>query len=171
MTAILNFLATDQWGAAPSCPSAGGSGKETCDGDGDHRIDAPDDPGEYGETFTFWQHLANAGLIEGNFTGVAGPDGRSHSIPGENVPRGKLGNSGWYTSFHGTRSGSGSFLDGVYNNTIILGGVNPGDWPTARFISTQDMWNIDSKIDDGVPGTGKLLAVFFSTCSLAVNSA
>ena len=61
--------ATDFWGSAggagfigDGCEAASGTGTQTCNGNGNGAINTPASASEYGERFTYWQHLANAGL-------------------------------------------------------------------------------------------------------------
>jgi hypothetical protein len=116
---------------------------------------------QYGEPFTFWQHLANAGLIEGRYTGISGPSAAYHAVRGENSPNSKLGNSGvFYADYILTQSGSGLQFQGSYGFVFGLG----RDKDTTNFngdspvISNEEAWNIDTKMDDGKPGTGRVRA-------------
>ena len=89
--------ATIFWGAMTvgTCPNAtGGTGTQTCNGNGDGII-TDGSAGVTEERFTFWQHLANAGMIEGNYTGIAGPLSRFDAIIGQNIPRSKIQNTGF----------------------------------------------------------------------------
>lgn len=58
--------------------------------------------GQASEEFMAWQHLANAGLIEGSYSGVSGTGSDIHTIIGTNVPRAKLSNGGWSFIWTGT---------------------------------------------------------------------
>ena len=66
--------ATSFWGAAhatpATCLTTVGTGSQTCNGDGNGSISNAAAASQYGEEYTFWQHLANAGLIEGSYTGI-----------------------------------------------------------------------------------------------------
>ena len=67
--------ATRFWGAEPAanCPgdeTTPSTTSATCDGNGDGFISWGNISGFGGESHRFWQHLANAGLIAGNFTGT-----------------------------------------------------------------------------------------------------
>jgi hypothetical protein len=48
--------ATDFWGSA-TCPGTAGTGTQTCNGDGDGQVLADNGANNYGENFTFWQHM------------------------------------------------------------------------------------------------------------------
>lgn len=86
--------ATDFWGApgnnTANCPATAGTGSQTCNGDGDGVVDINNVANQYDEPLLFWQHLANSGLIEGSYTGIAGGAGTGHTIPGVNGPRSKI---------------------------------------------------------------------------------
>jgi prepilin-type N-terminal cleavage/methylation domain-containing protein len=63
--------ATKIWGSeAAPCATTPSSGKLTCDGDGDGLINRYNTGGTSQEDFRFWQQLANAGFISGQYTGV-----------------------------------------------------------------------------------------------------
>ena len=85
--------ATDFWTAADvdpaTCRTAVGTGTATCNGNGNGVI-ASFTLG-VDEHFRAWQHLANAGLIEGTYSGVTGAAHVSEDAnPGVNVPAGRL---------------------------------------------------------------------------------
>ncbi len=65
------------WGSAASCPgtasTTAATGVPTCNGDGNGQVGL-NPTATSNEKFRFWQHLANAGLIEGSFNGVGGTD-------------------------------------------------------------------------------------------------
>ena len=147
------------WGtmATGTCPNAtGGTGTQTCNGDGNGQLWAATAASTTGESFTFWQHLANAGLVEGSYTGRAGPGtatpGRD-SVIGTNAPRGRISNAGFSVEYNV----GGSY--GIGNtNFMYVGGVDPGGSPTwGNFIKAEEAWNIDTKTDDGKPGYGKVI--------------
>jgi prepilin-type N-terminal cleavage/methylation domain-containing protein len=153
--------ATLFWGAAATCPpthDAPLTTQATCNGNGNGQINEA--AGTANELFTFWQHLANAGLIEGRFTGASASGAYSTwaSVIGSNVPRSKLSQGGWLTSWLGTVTVSPTnLIEGVYNNVLQLGAAYPETHPHGPLLTPEEMWNIDSKMDDGQPGTGKLV--------------
>ena len=162
--------ATKFWGSAPSCPGTAGTGTQTCDGNGDGSILTVGSGGDYVERYMFWQHLANAGLIEGSYTGMAGAGGNKDSVPDENVPSGKFKQSIWYAD---TRSDSGNTtllfqLD--YGNHFILG-VDRGasNRPLNTMLAPAELWGIDTKMDDGRPAYGKVIAGNYNTCTDATS--
>jgi prepilin-type N-terminal cleavage/methylation domain-containing protein len=155
--------ATTIWGAADATPAVctvtPSTGKETCDGDGDGKIAA--NPGTPHETVRFWQHLVNAGFIEGHFTGVAGPISYQDEIPDVNVPEGEIPGSGWFVKFLYNVPNAYSNYEGIfpgeYGNTMQI------SLPYYRYtdhsldiLTPEEASSIDQKFDDGKPGTGSV---------------
>ena len=152
------------FGAAADCTAAQTT-IATCNGNGNDFIDYGTPSGTMGtEIFLFWKHLANAGLVSGNFTGVT--DGASsNSATTRNSPSGKIQNSLWHAIYFGNYSGSSSVWAYNYGNMFVLGGIRADTWPTARFITSADAYSVDKKFDDGLPGSGKLLIFFYQDCA------
>jgi hypothetical protein len=165
--------ATDFWGEMANCGAASpsGSGTETCNGDGDGVIEPPAAASQTGERFTAWQHLANAGLIKGNYSGVAGTGGISDSDVGDNVPASRISNAGWAIIGIFTASSNSYYTDNVYRNFFIIGSETTNEGPINPTFSPEEAWNIDTKLDDGIPQQGKIWAVGWDTCTDAANSA
>ena len=146
--------ATSYWGAVatPSntntCYTAVGTGTKTCDGNGDGQINWC-----WYEANRAWQHLANAGMIQGNYS-QSGNECWS-SVPGTDLPRSKI--DGYY------------FMMG-YRGVILPGDAN--EYPNTLnhviyFTSGQqqivgltaaELYAMDSKYDDGYPATGNIIA-------------
>lgn len=127
------------------------TGTETCNGNGDGQIVGS---GGY-ERWRSVQQLANAGLIEGHYTGVVGAGGAFQTVPGENAMASRIGNGAYLMLWLGDRIGQVSYYDGSYGNSIFFGNVTDGS-PGLPIISPEDAWNVDSKLDDGRPALGKL---------------
>ena len=168
--------ATWFWGTMSSgtCPDAtGGVGTETCDGDGDGMLEKGGAMGgQTEEIFLFWQHLGNAGLIEGIYTGVSGSGSPNDSEVGENVPGSKIKDAGW-TPVWAT---GGSFVYGTgltyhldYRNAWQVGLAHSTAQTYLPFLSPKDAWNIDRKIDDGAPARGKLIARYWDNACAAAD--
>lgn len=169
--------ATQFWGVAAgagndsTCFNTVQTTAATCNGNGDGVI-APD-PSNYA-TKLFWKHLANAGLIEGNFSGTAATNGGFSALttnmpdvrPGWNMPSSKVGAGFWGTANYGGWNAAiqkffgpyGATAAPYYPNSISLlpsTGIEP--WAGGP-LSTDEAWNLDTKIDDGKPGSGKVEA-------------
>ncbi len=158
------------WGAADgagegntvACFSTTTNDARTCNGNGNGRIG---DGSNSDESLRFWQQLASAGLIEGQYSGIRGTPAANTIIMGTNVPRSKLGSSSyWFPQTEGTHTSFGGRIDSAvpYNNTLFFGG-----W-TGTYrgnLKPEDAWNIDTKMDDGKPGQGKIKAPWDATYS------
>jgi prepilin-type N-terminal cleavage/methylation domain-containing protein len=167
--------ATDFWGAAhttaSTCLTTTGSGTETCNGNGDGTLNNAAAGSQYGEVFTFWQHLANAGLVEGNFTGIAGSAGGLDFEPGINSPASRLSGAGWGTQGIGIFAGNANMYAMDYGgNVFVFGAEVDTSTPHAATMSPEEAWNIDKKVDDGKPAYGDMIANYWNdACAAADN--
>ncbi|MFM9890149.1 MAG: type II secretion system protein [Rickettsiales bacterium] len=137
-----------------------------CDGNSDGLVNVAGytaaSAGVSGESFQFWRELALAGLIEGSYSGVDGPAG-GYNIVAANSPPTKSGNGYWgMRGDFGTLSGHPQYFDATYGNFY---------WFQAGF-KPEEVWNIDTKLDDGKPATGIMINnSWANTCTTAANSA
>ncbi len=152
--------AEDFWGTMTNCGAASpsGTGTQTCNGDGDGTIDDAAAASQTGENFTFWQHLANAGLIEGSYTGIAGPGSVIDVEFGQNTPRAKVSNSGWAVGTLGIFPGNADMYATDYGSYFTFGTETTSGSNGNPTITPEEAWNIDTKVDDGRPGYGKVIA-------------
>jgi len=102
MLGTAGYQPTDMWGTDPvGCPDSTYSATPyttTCNGDGNGTIGNSDANGTLSvstEWWRAWQHLANAGLIPGQFTGVQGSGGAQEAKIGVNVPASAVKGGGW----------------------------------------------------------------------------
>lgn len=150
--------ATSFWGAAAACPgtnSQPSTTATTCNGDGNSQLSTAPGAGLGNEEFRFWQQLANAGLITGVYAGVEGTGGVGHSVIGFNVPASKYPQGGWSVTNWATSS-SGSWFWANYGNHFNFGAAASTIYRTENpLFNPDDAWNIDTKLDDGMPATGK----------------
>lgn len=161
--------ATSFWGIAAgtgsdtTCKQFLSTDMATCNGNGNGQVENPNP-----EQFRFWQHLANAGLIEGQFTGRSdnGNVGQDGHRPGSNCPKSKFGRAGWAVRF---QTGAGP---GQNKHTYMIGNPQPNydDMPGLVFLKPEEAWNVDTKGDDGMPFTGRIAMNQWSTCTDAPNS-
>ena len=171
--------ATDFWGTA-TCPgnqSTPSTDSKTCNGDGNGAVQPLSNVsgGISNEIFRFWQQLANAGLIEGSYTGVqASASSDQHSVLGLNVPTGKISNTGWAISYWNTTTGDSANFANQYGNNFIFGAQNgnlsSGHVPGNAALRPEEAWNIDTKLDDGRPGYGKVIAIRWDDCTDATSA-
>lgn len=149
MTNATSFwLSAGGTGSNAACAAEVSTTAATCNGNGDGLVSGIiNGNAAFSEEFRAWQHLANAGLIEGSYTGTG-----ASAVAGTNTPRSRMGNSGWgiaYTSaFYfaegnwGTQSTGNAFFFGANADTMRGVALNP-----------TEAWNIDVKNDDGLPGS------------------
>lgn len=155
--------ATKFWGSAggtgsdAACQDTASTSAATCDGDGDGYARNSSLSGvTHDERFRFWQHLANAGLIEGSYTGTTdGATGTFIVTAGKNTPAMKGGATFTVMGLMAptTTSVVGSFqFAGMPAGNILefrgAGGIN------INILTPEDTWNLDTKFDDGKPAYG-----------------
>lgn len=159
--------ATTIWGrvggGTGQCNSPGTDidlGLPTCNGDGNGRLDVD------WEWTRYWEHLATAGLIEGIYSGAQ--PGGSIMVPGTNVPRGRISNTGW-TAVERDIILTTNFFTTSYGNSLQVGTANPSGSTYYPFLTPTEAWNLDTKGDDSKPARGKIIATYPTTCTLAAN--
>ncbi len=161
--------ATDFWLTAANCPGTptqGSTDKTTCNGDGDGRIHGTLGAGYGNESYRFWQHLANAGLIEGQYSGVTGTTSNVHSSIAANSMTGKIASTGWFVwNWLAPNAGDANWFAGEYGNRLSFGGFGLAGEPATGIVSPEEVWNIDTKLDDGKPGAGKILVGMRTACT------
>jgi hypothetical protein len=164
--------ATSFWGASSGCPATAGTGTQTCNGNGDNVISAAPAANQYGEFFTFWQHLANAGLIEGSYTGRAGSGGQGNAAT-TNVPASKLSSAYWFIfNWNQMRTGATDSFDGpFFDNMFQIGGLSAAGTAWTPRLKPEEAWNIDMKLDDGRPAYGIMRERYWDDCTDAATSA
>jgi prepilin-type N-terminal cleavage/methylation domain-containing protein len=120
----------------------------TASGNGDSEINN-------NESFYIMQHLNLANIIQGSYS--AGYSGGGYSyIYGVNTFKSTYIPAVYmmdYSSFFGGRS----------HNNLTIGSMNSScsgrESTSGGFISAIEAYNIDTKIDDGIPSSGKFLSV------------
>jgi prepilin-type N-terminal cleavage/methylation domain-containing protein len=136
-----------------------------CDGNGNGSLNSPAAANQAGEYVGYWRHLANAGLIEGTYSGLAGSGGQFHCVLGTDCPRSRVNNAGWYSANATNYAGSPQIYAMDYGNYLLFGGQQASAAPTGLVLKPEEMWNIDTKMDDGRPGYGKLIAYNWNGCA------
>ncbi len=151
ITNATNFWGTDTGGCA-SWYQSWTPHTSTCNGNGDGQIEA--NQFIRSERFRAWQHLANAGMIEGKYNGLpcCNDVSEGYAQTGLNTPAGKLADSRWTIFYQPAKSGDSDFFDGIYGNMMQF------DTSTAGVIKPDEQWTIDTKMDDGNPTQGKVRA-------------
>ena len=155
--------AYDFWGVAAGCTDVVvTSNVNGCNGNGNGTIG---DSSEVAERFRFWQHMANAGLIEGSYTGLAGSGGASHHVRGENAKSSRVSNAAYavitqpidgYGNSPNFYTGQGADIPFRH---LVLGVQTTNGMPHNTFLKPEEAWNIDTKMDDGKPAQGNVRAM------------
>ena len=158
------FMARSQ---AAGCPAGGlwdgngiieGNNTTPCNNPSDHSGDI-----FLGETLTFWMDLSSANLISESFTYANAANGYACHTTQFSLcfPPAKIGRSNFvYAWSGGVAGGDGNNYFGVSEVTSLqIGGnymySNPG-------ITVQEAYNIDKKIDDGLPQSGRVTALYLN---------
>lgn len=151
--------ATNFWGAKDAgdglgvdCTNLYASSTATCNGNGDGTV-----TGTWPEAYNAWHHLANAGLITGQYTGRAGTVNALHATPGVNTPASKLSNGLYFLSTL-SHAGDGGHFAMDYGLNLHLTQVDQTTTSDIYILNAEEAWNIDTKFDDGKPGLGKVIA-------------
>lgn len=143
-----------------TCITTAATGTATCNGDDNGQIFSSDGS-HYNESFRAWQHLANAGLIEGSYTGIPGTTangggGYSQAIPGTNVPSLRISNGGLSISYFNSTPTDPKWFP-IQGNVFLIGATINNDFTTGFLFKPEEAWNLDTKLDDGLPGTGAVI--------------
>lgn len=155
--------AEDYWGSiSGNCLTNSGSGTETCNGDNDGTFDYmwPAHSDSINEPWRAWQHMANAEILPGKYSGISSGD-CSHttmcSAPGENTPEGPFSGSSWHLHYYGNDIN----WKGKNKSRNVLALSNHKNGSGANWIGpalkTKHQKKIDEKIDDGKPYLGKVV--------------
>ncbi|MBX9726033.1 MAG: prepilin-type N-terminal cleavage/methylation domain-containing protein [Rickettsiales bacterium] len=171
--------ATAYWGKdGTNCASDTGNvdtTRGTCNGNGDGIMEFGTVNGGTGEAFQFWRQLALAGLIEGSYTGIAGPGNTINAIRGVNTPAAKPNYVGWNIQYATAASVIANATPNIYvleyGNYFSLGAktTSTGGFGQA-YAKPEDAWNIDTKMDDGKPASGMVIAKFWNNQCSGPNS-
>jgi prepilin-type N-terminal cleavage/methylation domain-containing protein len=146
----------------------------TCNGNGNGIIEE-DASGATspGEAFMIWNQLAYANLIEGEYSGLSGTSDDGVE-PDENVPLSSY-SPGVYQiisrnhASDSSESGYSANYSYDHRHSVMLGIKESGDWGGTPFLSTEESWNIDKKIDDGIPAQGIIRAGYWNNLCSAAN--
>jgi prepilin-type N-terminal cleavage/methylation domain-containing protein len=142
--------ATSFWGAAhatpATCITTVGTGTQTCNGDSDGQIETNWIVAGPTEGLRAWQQLANAGLVEGSYTGVFVALG---NVSGTNIPRSKIG-AGWQLYYWNNVAGTNRSGNGIALGKDIAASAN-----NNGIVKAEEAWNLDTKNDDGLANSGK----------------
>lgn len=140
--------------AVPSC---------NINGDGDRRVDGDFTATPTGEGLSFWSQLNAADLM----TGI---DPAQGVVWGGQFPEAEIG-GGFFVSFHAGGGGASMpNLQGVTASNVRAGHYLALHSDPATgvdgigYLDPNQAFRIDSKLDDGVPGTGSVMAAGATAC-------
>ena len=144
--------ATQYWGvlnAVPAtCQTTAATGTPTCNGNGNGVVE------NQPEQLRFWQHLANAGLIKGTYTGTIVSVAQPLAIDVNTIG---LTNRLTLSILYGQYSAGDFFFSQDTSPINILQLASPSS-PAAGVLSASDAYRLDEKMDDGKPAYGMVLA-------------
>lgn len=148
-------------GSDATCQNLEATGLPTCNGDGDNMITTSVLSGvAHDERMRAWQHLANAGLIEGTYTGKSnGASGTYELVPGKNAYQVRGGTLfDIYSNITAATGVAGSFpfIGSVRVGVPFVQMHGPNN--ASNLLTPTDTWNIDTKVDDGYPSRGTFTA-------------
>lgn len=156
------------WGTQVGCTNTkvDGNNATGCNGNGDGQVNwffgnGSSIPGSY-EGWRAWQFMALAGLIPGTYSGAKDPNpdptwGNYDSLPGYNIPASRIG--GGFQLFYITAGiGNYSWVMPAATGQYLMLGSHLGSASDVMYplIPPLDAWNIDKKLDDGMPSTGRV---------------
>ncbi len=105
-----------------------------------------------------WRHLFITGLVSGPFSGTVAAD---FADIGVNIPASKYGIGGYGFNYATTLDVNGN----IYGNHMTLGVETAGAINTGAIFSPSTAREVDSKIDDGLPNTGRVLSSGLANCA------
>jgi prepilin-type N-terminal cleavage/methylation domain-containing protein len=171
--------ATTFFGASSNC-GAGALAPGTCNGNGDGQITylwpgqsdpvtgavvaagpTPSFTAHTAEDVTFWQQLSLAHMIEGLYSGVNGSAGFTYVVADNPVPFSSRISGACYGIMYGNDNSPGNRWGGLSTseNQFYFGGPGTPSVDVgcnAGIITPSQAYSIDSKIDDGMPTTGRV---------------
>lgn len=144
----------------------------TCNGNGNGTVDSTGGGANVtNEMFRYWQHLALAGLIEGSYTGNAGSVSGVDADFGSNAPRSKLSNGGWFSRYlDNSGAATSDRFNYNYDTFYTLGAEGDNIWNDTGILKPEEVWNIDTKMDDGKPAVGNIIVGPGSSCTDATSN-
>lgn len=136
-----------------------------CDGNGNRTLELANAASESAEVHQYWRHLAAAGLIEGSYTGLAGSGSQLH-MQADNVPASKFPSGYWGMRYiAGEYAGSSTMYQATFGNYLAMGGLSATSAVGTILLKPEETWNIDTKLDDGLPGRGKMVVYDWTNCT------
>ncbi len=142
-----------------------------------------------GETAVFWKDLADAQLIEGQFTAATFGNGGYLYASSDTIknllPEAKLGKNNYVYVWSGgtwgvlnnqaystvnNGGGDGNNYFGISSITNVQPSMSGGELTSSVGMTVQQAFNIDKKMDDGLPQSGAVQAWYLNTCNCSGGS-
>lgn len=140
-------------------PSCSDSGSNPCNGDGNQQVNAPvtDVVSSTGyEHLRFWQHLSLSEYIPYSYTGVGSGANANLIADHVNAPGSGLENGVWGVVDRAKMPGDSNMLGGYIVLGTLLGDSTYDSYPQGGIFEPVELRNLDSKMDDGYPRSGKV---------------
>lgn len=119
------------------------------------------------EQFYAWQHLQKAEMIKGNYTGLEGSAGTRARVVGSNIPSSQLVGAGWGLISVTLSDIAGGYTQIPYTapdvppNHVLWFGLDSVSGTVdsqSPALTPGEALAIDTKSDDGLPRSGKIVA-------------
>ena len=144
----------------------------TCNGNGDGQILTAQPIATIpntNEVFRAWQHLMLAKLIDGNYSGVAGSGGALQAVIGTNIPKSRVTNAGWSFYYKAVTSADTDFYNQDLSNYLFFGSPVTNGLTQGAALTSSDAWQVDKKMDDALPASGRVMALKPSPSTITPN--
>lgn len=149
--------------------------RATCNGDGKGKIGlgylvASGTTTQDYEVFRAWQQLSDSGFYNGStdsaFNGISGSASSLNPVIGINVPASSIPGGGYTMLFQNSPSAGDIYhFSYIYNHALVLGAATNSNATSGALLTPAEMFAIDQKMDDGIPGTGVIQPVKSSNCA------
>ncbi len=157
--------AETMWGTDPGgCPNTASNTvlkTGTCNGNGDGKIGDSTTAGvlsNSSEWYRAWQQLSDAGFLDQQYTGAPGPLNVAETVPGVNAPASSISGAGWTIHYFQMTTASNDLWIDQYSHMLDYGMKVDGGRTTGAALTSAEALALDSKVDDGKPGTGNIRA-------------
>jgi prepilin-type N-terminal cleavage/methylation domain-containing protein len=134
----------------------------TCNGNGDGLISTVGTVATAAEMFMFWNQLALSGMLTGTYDGIVGSTNWGKTAT--NVPVSKSASNSWWAIWTADYRGGSNWAHFAYDHKNVLEVSSTN----IEVLKSEEAWNIDKKIDDGLPARGNVHAITWNDrCSAA----
>lgn len=151
--------ATNFWGTRSKTCAGGGAldgvgydvyDVPTCNGNNNGMLlFTSGNEGRASDSLFFWQHLSNAELIAGKYTGIN--SGTFYgAVAGVNVPK-EFRDAGTYLLTNTT----------TYQHQYYIGAIGASGYPSEPAFTVSELQSLDNKLDDGLPYDGRVQNSYF----------